>query len=238
MRGIENVLAVCAGALMLSGTLIWVPQSAGFQLPFAAGQESSPAKRAKTKKPKEWKGKLVDANCVVKALNTVSVHGLSSAGQGFPHFANGPSQPEPSPGGGAQQAQTPPVVTCPGLGCMAPDSKTGPYTNGGDLGGTMGSSTRNPDTRSDVAARMRRAALVEDAIKKCAASESTSEFGLALSSGRLIEFDQDGNSKASQAIKVAELRPGKPEKATVEGIEESSGSVHVTSVQIKGKRKK
>ena len=239
MRGIENVRALCAGALMLSGTLIWVQQSAGFQTSFAAGQQSSPAKPAKTEKPKEWKGKLVDANCVVKALNAVSAHDLSSAGQGFPHFANGPSQPEPSPGGGAQQAQTPAVVTCPGLGCLTPDGKTGPYPIRGGLGGPMGSTTtEDPGTRSDVKARMRRAALVEDAIKRCAASKSTSEFGLALSSGQLIGFDQDGNSKASQAIKVAELSPGKPAKATVKGIEVSSGLVQVTSVQINGKRRK
>ncbi len=238
MRGIENVLALGAGALMLSGTLIWVQRSAGFQPPFAAGQVSSPAKGAKTEKPKEWKGKLVDANCVVKALNSVSAHDLSSAGQGVPHFADGPSQPEPSPGGGAQQAPAPSVMTCPGLGCMTPDGKTGPYPMRGGLGGPMGSTTtEDSGRRPDLEARMRRAALIEDAIKRCAASESTSEFGLALSSGRLIEFDQDGNSKASQAFKLAELRPGKPAKATVEGIEESSGSVHVMSVKIKGKHK-
>ncbi|HXH48934.1 MAG TPA: hypothetical protein VNM47_06275 [Terriglobia bacterium] len=236
MRGIENVLALGAGALMLSATLIWAQQSAGSQPPPAAGQESSPAKAAKTEKPKEWKGKLVDANCVVKALNTVSVQDDLGAGQGFPHFANGPSQPQPYPGGGAQQAQQPATVTCPGLGCMTPDAKTGPYPMRGGLGGPMGSTTTDgPGGRSDIKARMRRAALVEDAVKKCAATNATSEFGLALSSGRLIGFDQEGNGKASQAIKVAELKPGKPAKATVEGIEESNGLVHVTSVEIKGK---
>ena len=237
MRGIENLPGLLAGALMLSGTLIGVQQSAGFQPPFAAGQKSSPAKRAKTGKPKKWKGKLVDAKCLVKALNTVSLHDLSGAGQGARHFANGPSQPGPSSGGGAQQAQ-PPVVTCPGLGCASPDAKTGPYPIRGGLGGVMGPGNDNPGTGPDVRARMRRAALVLDAANKCPASESTSEFGLALSSGRLIEFDEEGNSKASQAVKVAELRSGKPAKATVEGIVESIGPVHVTSVEIKGKRKK
>jgi hypothetical protein len=239
MRGIANVLALAAGALMLSGTLIWAQQSAGSQPALVAGQQSSPAKAAKTEKAKEWKGKLVDANCVVKAFNTVSAQDASGAGQGFPHFANGPSQPEPSPGGGAQQGQTPTTVTCPGLGCMTPDAKTGPYPMRGGLGGPMGSTTTDgPGGRSDIKARMRRAALIEDVVKKCVASESTSEFGLALSGGQLIAFDQDGNTKASQAIKVAELQPGKPAKATVKGIEESSGSVHVTSVEIKGKSKK
>ena len=103
----------------------------------------------------------------------------------------------------------------------------------------MGTTTTDgPGGRSDVKARMRRAALIEDVVKRCAASKSTSEFGLALSSGQLIGFDQDGNSKASQAIKVAELSPGKPAKATVKGIEVSSGLVQVTSVQINGKRRK
>jgi hypothetical protein len=237
MKGIENLPGLFAGALVLSGTLIWLQPSAGFQPPFAAGQESSPAKRAKTRKPKKWKGKLVDATCVVKALNTVSLHELSGAGQGAPHFANGPSQPGPFPGGGAQQAQ-PPVVTCPGLGCFSPDAKSGPYSIGGSLGKTTGPGNENPGTGSDVRARMRRAALVDDAVKKCPPSQSTSEFGLALSSGRLIEFDPDGNSKASQAVKLAELGPDKPAKATIEGMVESSGSVHVTSVQIKGERRK
>jgi hypothetical protein len=237
MRGIINVPALSAGVLLLSGILVWVQPSAGFQPPFAAGQESSPAKQEKTEKPKRWKGKLVDANCVVKALNTVSVHDLSSAGQGAPHFANGPAQPEPFLGGAAQQGHTP-VTTCPGLGCLTPAGKTGPGPMRGGLGGPMGTETRNPGKRSDVKTRMHRAELVQGVIKRCTASKSTSEFGLALSGGRLIQFDQDGNRKASQAIKVAELRPGKPAKATVKGIVESSGSVHVTSVQIKGERKK
>ena len=235
MRGIKNVPGLCAGILLLSGILIWVQPSAGFQPPFAAGQKSSPAKRPKTEKPKKWKGKLVDAKCVVKTLNTVSVHDLSSAGQGAAHFANGPSQPDPFSGGGAQQAQ-PSVVTCPGLGCFSPDGKAGPYSLGRSLGKTSGPGNR--DTGSDIAARMRRAEFVLEAVKKCPASESTSEFGLALSSGRLIEFDRDGNSKASQAIKVAELQSDKPAKATIEGIVEDSGSVHVTSLQIKGKHRK
>ncbi len=237
MRGIKNLPGLLAGALMLSGTLIGVQPGAGFQPPFAAGQESSPAKRAKTQKPKKWKGKLVDATCVVKALNTVSLHDLSVEGQGASHFADGPSQPDPFSGGGAQQAQ-PPVVTCPGLGCFSPDAKSGPYSLGGSLGKTTGPGNENPGTGSDVRARMRRAVLVEEAVKKCPPSQSTSEFGLALSSGRLIEFDPDGNSKASQAVKVAELGPGKPAKATIEGMVESSGSVQVTSVQIIGKHRK
>ena len=237
MRGIENVPGLCAGVLLLSGTLIWVQPSAGFQPPSAAGQKSSSAKRARSEKTKKWKGKLVDANCVVKALNTVSVHALSSSGQGAPHFANGPSQPAPFPGVGAPQGQVP-VVTCPGLGCSTPDGKAGPYTIGGGYGGTRGAGPENPDTSSDLSARMRRAIFVLDAVNKCPASKSTSEFGLALSSGRVIEFDKDGNSKASQAVKVAELGSGKPAKATVKGIEESSGEVHVTAVEIKGKRKK
>lgn len=237
MRGIENLPGLFAGALLLSGTLIWVQPSAGFQPPLAARQKSSPAKRAKTEKSKKWKGKLVDANCFVKALNTVSSHDLSSAGHGASHFAEGPSQPEPSLGGGAPQDQ-PPTVTCPGLGCTTPDGKTGPYPMRGGLGGPMGRTTGNSDTVSDINTRMLRAELVEDAAKKCAASGSTAQFGLALMSGRLIEFDPDGNSKASQAVKVAELQPGKPEKATIKGIEENSGSIHVTSVQIKGKHRK
>jgi hypothetical protein len=237
MRGINYVPGLCAGILLLSGTLIWVQPSAGFQPPFAAGQQSSPAKPAKTEKAKKWKGKLVDSKCMVKALNTVTVHDLASEGQGATHFANGPSQPEPFSGGGAQMGQ-PPVMTCPGLGCLSPNGKSGPYSLGGSLGKTTGPGNRDPNAGSDVSARMRRAEFVLDAVNKCPASESTSEFGLALSSGRLIGFDRDGNTKASQAIKVAELQSDKPAKATIEGIEESTGLVHVTSVQIKGKNKK
>jgi hypothetical protein len=235
MRGIVNAPDLCAGILLLSGTLIWVQPSAGFQSPSAAGQQSTPVKPAKTEKPKKWKGKLVDAKCLVKALNTVSVHDLSSEGQGAPHFASDPSQPEYFAGGGAQTGQ-PPVMTCPGLGCLSPDGKAGPYSLGRSLGKTSGPG--NTDSGSDISARMRRAMFVLDAVKKCPASESTAEFGLALSSGRLIGFDQDGNSKASHAAKVAELQSDTPPKATVEGIEESTGLIHVTSVEIKGKHKK
>lgn len=237
MRGIENVLSLCAGALLLSGAFIGVQPIAGFQPPLAAGQKSSPAKKAIAGKQKKWKGKLVDENCLAKAMNTVSVHDLSSAGQGAPHFANGPLQPEPFFGGGAQQNQ-PPVVTCPGVGCGSPDAKTGPYPMRDGLGGAMGPGPGNSNTRPDINARLHHAAMVDDAVKKCPASQTTSDFGLVLSSGQVIEFNQEGNSKASQAIKVAELSPGSPAKATVEAIEENSGSVRVTSVQIKGKRKK
>lgn len=237
MRSIKNLPGLCAGALLFSGILIWVQPSAGFQPPFAAGQQPSPAMPAKTEKAKKWKGKLVDAKCMVKALNTVTVHDLASEGQGAPHFASGPSQPEQFAGGGAQMGQ-PPVMTCPGLGCLSPDGKAGPYSLGRSLGKTTEPGSKDPNTGSDVSARMRRAEFVLDAVKKCPASESTSEFGLALSSGRLIGFDRDGNTKASQAIKVAELQSAKPAKATVEGIEESTGLVHVTSVQVKGKNKK
>lgn len=237
MRGIENVLSLCAGALLLSGTFLGVQPSAALQPPFAAGQNSNPAKHAKNEKQKKWKGKLVDEKCVAKALNTVSVHDLSSESPHVSHFADGPSPMEPFAGQAGQQGQVP-VVTCPGVGCASPDAKTGPYPMRDGLGGPMGPGPGNSNTRPDINARLRHAAMIDDAVKKCPASESTSDFGLALSNGRVIEFDQDGNSKASQAIKVAELAPGSPAKATVEAFEESGGSVRVTSVQVKSKHKK
>jgi hypothetical protein len=220
MRRIEDVLALCAGVLVLLGAVVWVQRSAASQPP----QESSPAKRTNSEKPKKWQGKLVDANCMVKALNAVAAHAPHSAGQGFPHFAGSSSQQGQYPGGGTQQ--------------QTPGSQSEPYPNEPQPNGPAEPPAGSPGVGPDETAQLQRAALVDDAAKKCAATKSTSDFGLALSSGQVIKFGESGNTKASQAIKVAELKPGKAVKATVKASEQSGGSLQVTSVEIKGKHKK
>lgn len=66
------------------------------------------------------------------------------------------------------------------------------------------------------------------------ATSTTSQFGLLPDSGAVMKFGQSGNRKASEAVKPVELKPRKPVKATVRGLQGSKGRVLVTSVAVKG----
>jgi len=131
------------------------------------------------------------------------------------------SQPVQYPGGGAQQPQMP-------GGQGRQQSPNMP----------VGQQGQNPNMGPNEIAQMQRAAMIDNAAKQCAATPSTTSFGLALGDGQVIRFDGDGDSKASQAIKDVELEPGKAVKATINGIDRGSGSVQVASVEIKHKGKR
>ena len=90
-------------------------------------------------------------------------------------------------------------------------------------------------------AQMARASLVDKAVKQCTASESTQEFGLAMSDGQVMQFDPDGNTKAKEALKDAEVQSGKKIKAKVTGVsmvENNYQVLKVASVGIKGRGKR
>jgi len=74
--------------------------------------------------------------------------------------------------------------------------------------------------------------MLEHAAKECTATSTTSQFGLLTDSGAVMKFGESGNSKASQAVKGAALKPKKAVKATVRGVESNRGPVLVTSVEI------
>jgi hypothetical protein len=230
MRRIEIAIALCTGAFLFLWAGAWAQQAPsspaeGSQNPGAQTPASQPSSSSteKTGKPKKWSGKLVDAGCMTKALNTIASPAQQGASPAGPHFLGGSSEPSPLPGqhpgaGGAQQLEMP-----GGQPQQQPNVPIGP------LG-------QSPSMGSNDTAQMRKAALIDDAANKCAATESTTSFGLVLGDRRVINFGEEGDSKASQAIKDVELKPGKAAKATVKGTDQANGSVQVASVEIKGKR--
>jgi hypothetical protein len=50
-----------------------------------------------------------------------------------------------------------------------------------------------------------------------------------------MQFDPDGNEKAKEALKDADLQPGKKVKAKVTGILEDKTTLKVAEVDVKGK---
>jgi nicotinate-nucleotide pyrophosphorylase len=77
---------------------------------------------------------------------------------------------------------------------------------------------------------------MDAAAKQCAASTSTQSFGLALSDGKVVQLDNQGNTQASEALKTIDVQPGKKVKAKVTGTVEDNNIVRVASVEVKGKK--
>ena len=219
MRRIATIMILWAGMAFMLCSGGWAAQTSGTETQSATGQT---AKTEKAAKPKKWHGKLVDAACMVKELNSVSAQ--PAVGSGVPHFAGNSWQQGQYPGGGGMGQ--------PGV----PGGQTEPAPGEGQP--TMGPGVGTPGRGSAENPQMQRAALIDAAAKKCAASESTSKFGLALSDGQIIQFGEHGNDEASQAVKEARLEPGKTVKATVKGVKHDNGAVTVASVTVKGKHKK
>jgi hypothetical protein len=84
------------------------------------------------------------------------------------------------------------------------------------------------------AAAEARAAKVNDAARVCAASPSTPAVGLATGEGQVLQFDSAGNVKAREALKNADLDPGKKIKAKVTGKLQNRSIVLVASIELKG----
>ncbi len=224
----KNIIVLCAGTLLFLWTGAWAQQASGTAPQPVAGQTTSPSKQKKTEKPKKWQGKLVDANCIVKAMNTVAAPAPYSTGSGFPHFAGSASAPAQyqNQGGTTPQQQT------------QPGAQTGPNPNQPQPMGPIGPPVEGPDIGPFDTAQSQRSALVDAAAKECAATSTTSQFGLLTDSGAVMKFGKSGNSKASQAVKEVELKPKKPVEATVRGLQDNKGHVLVTSVAVKGRHKK
>jgi len=168
-------------------------------------------------KAKHWSGSLVDVGCMAKALGAAESVTAPQAepGAGVPHFAGGGPHAGQVPGGGAgggmgpgQRGQEP----TPGM----------PATGGAD---------------SDEQARSERASKLDNAAKTCAASSTTQNVGLAMSDGQVLQFDSGGAAKAQEAMKQAEVEPGKKVKAKVSGFMEDKNTVKVAAVDVKGKGK-
>jgi hypothetical protein len=193
------------------------------QTPDAQNPPETSAKSAKaTAKEKHLTGSLVDVGCMVKALNPENqASPQAEPAPSIPHFA----------GGGAG-------LTEPGQG---------PVPGGGGAGGMQAPVRQNPEpgvqpnsptAGADETAKMAQANRVDNAVKQCTPSPSAQTLGLATSDGQVVQFDQDGSAKAKEALKNADVQPGKKIKAKVTCTMEDKATVNVASIEIKGKGKR
>jgi len=169
-------------------------------------------------KEKHLSGSLVDVACMAKTLG-VETGGTPQAAplRGVPHFWGGEAEADPQTGPG-------------GPGGMQGSTQPNPQS-------TMPPDTRVPGMTADDQAQTERANKIDNAVKQCAASPSAQALGLATSDGQVLQFDQDGNAKAREALKSADVEPGKKIKAKVTGTMENKATVNVASIEIKGKGK-
>jgi hypothetical protein len=178
-------------------------------------------------KEKHWTGSLVDIKCMAKTLGSESQAPSSTGASAAPtpHFApQSPDQFQQSSQGGGTGAN-------PAGSAGSPNQpSTAPTYPGQDSG-------QNPDMSQGQSQRAAAAAQRMDAAaKQCTATPSTQSFGLALSDGKVMQLDQEGNAKASDALKSINVPPGKKIKAKVTGLAQDNNTVQVASVELKGKK--
>jgi hypothetical protein len=94
---------------------------------------------------------------------------------------------------------------------------------------------QNPDISQAQAAQMAQADKLDREAKQCTATTSTTAFGLVPPGGHMVRFDEDGNTKAGEALRTITVEPGKAVKAKVTGIPAGGDIVNVASVEVKGK---
>jgi hypothetical protein len=187
--------------------------SAATQNPPVTADQSEP--KAKPEKQKHWSGSLVDANCITKVMSQVQAGAAAGGPQRqMPHFVDA------APSAAAQAGQRP---TGPGQGGV-PQEPTNPQGR------------QNPGNYPDMtqSAQMAKATMMDQAAKQCTATASTQAFAL-VSGADVMKLDDQGNSKASEAVKGVEVQPGKKVKAKVTGTMEGE-TIKVAAVEVKGKR--
>ncbi len=191
------------------------------QAPTQSSDESMGNKKSKNgmEKPKHWTGSLVDADCMVKAISTLNARQQATTPQGVSHFLPEAPAGQYGPAGGGAGPQTQP-------GQGMPPAQQQPMPG------------QSPSTFPDTAqsAQMARASMIDDAAKQCAARDTTHTFGLVLGDGQIMRFDEEGNAKASAALKESEPKEGKKVKAKVTGTMATGSEVKVASLEIKGKK--
>lgn len=194
----------------------WTQQSAGTQ----SLTESSTKSAKNVPKERHWSGNLVDVSCMAKTLASGNV-------------VTPPAEPAPAiahfMGGDADSPQGGQVPGAGGQGGMGPGQR-GPEPN-------LPTTSTNPGTSAAEQAQMNQANKVDNAVKMCTASPSSQAVGLATSDGQVMQFDQDGSEKAKEALKDADVQPGRKIKAKVTGIMEDKATVRVAAVEVKTKGK-
>jgi hypothetical protein len=235
------IFSLCAWSLLFAGGLLAQNATQPAQEPTGPSQqtqnppqtqaqpqsqsEQQPAEtNEQPKKLKKLSGKLVDLPCMEKGLSSMEGGGPSSpgpattaqppkgnsfAGSSSPAQTAGQGQPGAQGQNPAGQAQPP--------GAQAP---TAPGEN--PYPGQQGPAASGPTP-------------AEKQAQQCPATASTTAFGLVLGDGKFVKLDDQGNSKASEAIKTTTLKEGKAPKAKVKGTVEGD-MVKVADIQVKGQR--
>jgi hypothetical protein len=181
-----------------------------------AAKSGSTAKR-KTEKEKHWSGSLVDANCMVNAMSSPT----GATDQIRPN-AGTPQREWLTEGSGQTTSPS------PQMGPAQSPRQTGALPPGQNP-------DQNPDISQTQAAQMARADKLDKEVRQCVATAATTVFGLVPADGQMVKFDDEGNSKAGEALRAATLEPGKPVKAKVTGVPAAGDTVNVSAVEIKGK---
>ena len=208
-------------SLFLCGTS-WASQGSGGQAQSSTQETANPTPVAKSdstakhkgEKEKHWSGSLVDVNCVEKAKSSGGTEDNSVRPS-----ATAPQRQWLGEGSGQASSQMGPSQTPRQTGALPPGQNP----------------TQNPDISQEQAAQMARAEKIDNESKQCAATATTTVFGLVASGGQMMKFDTEGNTKAGEALKATAIEPGKRVKAKVTGTLAASDTVNVSSVEIKGK---
>jgi hypothetical protein len=171
----------------------------------------------KAEKEKHWSGSLVDANCMVKAMSSPTGAADQNSGRAN---AGAPQREWLTEGPG----QTP----APQMGPAQSPRQTGALPPGQNP-------DQNPDISQTQAAQMAQADKLDKEVRQCVATAATTAFGLVPADGQMVRLDDEGNTKAGEALRAATVEPGKPVKAKVTGILAAGDTVNVSAVEIKGK---
>jgi len=234
-------LSVCAVSLLAWGAFLAEGATQSAQQPSSPAQqpqnatqgqaqpqsqsEQQPAEmNGQPKKLKKISGKLVDAPCMEKGLSSTQGGGTSSPSPGTtaqpPQGNSFAGQSGGSPQGG--QAQPGAQGQTPGAQGQTPPGETPSVPGQNPYPNQQGAVPSGPSP-------------AEQQSKQCPATASTTAFGLVTGDGKFVKLDDQGNSKASEAIKTATLKEGKAPKAKIKGTMEGD-MVKVGEIQLKGQR--
>ena len=235
------IFSLCAMGLLSWGTLLAQSGAQSAQNPSSQDQqgqtppqgraepqsqaEQQPAAtNAKAKKDhlKKMSGKLVDAPCMEKGLSSMQGGQHSQPSQAAPAQAprgEGFEGDRGEPQAGAQQPAG------PGQAPGGPGRQTMPGDTQPNPGQAPYPGQQAPTGPSPA----------ERAAKQCPASSSTTTFGLVLSDGKFVKLDDQGNTKASEAIKNTAMKEGKAPKAQAKGTLEGD-TIRVADIRIKGEK--
>jgi hypothetical protein len=203
--------------------------------------EQQPAQTQEQPKKEHMKkisGKLVDAPCMEKGLSSApGVPGQAAPQSSSPQASAG----YPSAGQTGQEHQTGHERET-GQEHFLGAAQTGQTPGGpGQAGQQMPPNQQTPSTQPgmnpypDQNAPARTMSPAEKQAQQCPANASTSTFGLVLSNGKFVKLDDEGNTKASAALKETKVKEGKAPKAEVKGTLEGY-TVKVAEIRVKGQR--